>query len=130
MIFIVDDGVFCQFVLKKRIENISEHAEVKSLMNGMEALDSFKEILEQNGQLPNVVFLDINMPILDGWDVLDALVKLKPDINKYVDIYLCSTSLHAGDKIKAEKYNIIKGFLIKDIEDDILERIINGIEIK
>ncbi len=129
MIFIIDDDMFFQFILRKRIENLSGHEEVRSLMNGLEALNSFKEILEQNGQLPHIVFLDINMPLLDGWQLLDALLELKPDIDKYVRIYLCSTSLDASDKMRAEKYHIIKEFLIKDINDDVLDKIVKGIKI-
>jgi CheY-like chemotaxis protein len=123
-VLIIDDDKIFQFILKKRIENINDSIEILAVENGNEALDAFRDMLTHNLPLPQDVFIDLNMPVIDGWQFLDEIEKIIPDIADKVNIYVCSTSIAPDDKVRALSYKIVKDFLIKDIADEDLVRII------
>lgn len=123
-VFIIDDDPFFHFIMKKGIKKIDEHIDIRFYSNGSDALNVFRSIIAENAPMPRVVLLDINMPVLDGWQVLDELVKLDRQLLQHTDIYMCSTSLDPHDKIRAHEYNIVKGFLVKKVNQDVLEKIV------
>jgi len=123
-VLIIDDDKIFQFILKKRIENINDSIEILTAENGHEAIALFESMLAEQQPLPQDVFIDLNMPVIDGWQFLDEIEKLIPDIANKVNIYVCSTSIAPDDKVRALGYNIVKDFLIKDIADEDLVRII------
>ena len=123
-VLIIDDDKIFQFILKKRIENINDIIEIVTAENGNEALEAFQDMISHNLPLPQDVFIDLNMPVIDGWQFLDEIEKIVPDIATKVNIYVCSTSIAPDDKIRALNYKIVKEFLIKDIADEDLVRII------
>ncbi len=123
-IFIIDDDELYQLVLKRTIKKLKNEVEITSYWNGEEALDAFVNIFMGGGELPTVVFLDINMPVLDGWQFLEGLGKIKPDIQNKLSLYLISTSLDVADKQKAMHSNMIKQFLTKPLSKETLEAIL------
>lgn len=62
-----------------------------------------------------VLFLDINMPVLTGWDFLGHYEKFNEEIRKQISIYLLSTSINVRDRDKAKKHQCIKGFVCKPL---------------
>lgn len=69
-----------------------------------------------NAVLPEVIFLDINMPVWDGWDFLNELEKLH--FNKHVNIYITSSSKDPLDQSKAKSYDLVKNFISKPFNID------------
>tara|TARA_R110002051_G_scaffold75579_1_gene137395 strand:- start:459 stop:872 length:414 start_codon:yes stop_codon:yes gene_type:complete len=84
--------------------------------NGREALDNLSVILNSNEKLPEVIFLDLNMPILNGWQFLDEFCKI-PNIEENTRIYILSSSVYSGDIEKSKKYSIVKDFIQKPLTD-------------
>jgi len=62
-----------------------------------------------------VVLLDINMPVMNGWDVLERFEKLHDRIKSRMDIFILSSSKHPLDRIKADSHPLVKGFLDKPL---------------
>ncbi|KQR67363.1 two-component system response regulator [Pedobacter sp. Leaf176] len=83
--------------------------------NGRLALDFFLENLQQSENLPDVVLLDINMPVLDGWQFMDAYVKLKASISKNIIFYMVSSTIDEDDYKKSRMYPEIVDFIVKPI---------------
>jgi CheY-like chemotaxis protein len=112
---VIDDDEIYTFTVKRIIAN-SEIAE-KTLFfpNGQLALDFFTEYVHQADSLPDLILLDINMPVLDGWQFMDAFVKIHPLIQKKVTIYIVSSSIDEADLAKAKSYEQISDFIVKPI---------------
>ena len=113
-----DDNYYHQIILRKM--DITDHIEVAE--TGTEALD----YLKKENQIPDIIFLDINMPGMSGWDFLDEYKKLNAKEKKPVIIVMLTTSVSPADKEKADQMSEINSFqskpMTKEMLSDILER--------
>lgn len=114
-IWVVDDDPIYQIIVNKIIKKSELFLNVSSFKNGKDAIDALKNALENSEGFPNVILLDINMPIMDGWEFMDEIVLLKPQINQSLQIYIVSSSIALEDKIKAKNYSEIVAFLSKPL---------------
>lgn len=124
-VFIVDDDAVYQLILKKLIAKIDEQVVIESFKNGAPAVDAVKNIISSGGDLPEVMFLDINMPVMDGWQFLDALAEINDPLLEN-RIYMMSTSLDNRDKEQAGSRKLIKEYVFKPVTPDKLAQIITG----
>ena len=74
--------------------------------------------------MPDVILLDINVPIVDGWDFLDLYKTLPEDTQSQLTIYMISSSINPEDLRKAEDNEYISEYLVKPLEDNVLERLL------
>ncbi|TBW25779.1 response regulator [Gramella sp. KN1008] len=121
---IIDDDPIFVFGTKRIMElaNFCENFTV--FPNGEEAINHLKPIMEAGGpSIPDVILLDLNMPIMDGWQFLDEFTSIPT--KKKIIIYIVTSSINPEDMEKAKKYDSISNYLVKPIsvEDlkDILE---------
>lgn len=119
-IFVIDDDLVFHFIIKKLFLKFNVQFNTNYFLNGFEAIEELKN----NVVVPDLIFLDINMPIYDGWQFLDEFKKLKKSFNKEIEIYLISSSDDVTDIKKASKYqDEIKGFCNKPITFDEFQKI-------
>ena len=95
-IFVIDDDSITLFGLKKILLKLSPKTNVEDFKNGKLAIDTIKEKLEQEQNLPEVIFLDINMPILDGWGFLKELLELQ--VKNKMLINIITSSIDHADR--------------------------------
>ncbi|MGC4040098.1 MAG: response regulator [Flavobacterium sp.] len=107
---IIDDDPIYQFLINKIIRNSNIGHDVMFFKNGKEAIDYFK--LDWDNNLPEIILLDLQMPIMDGWDFLKEINNLHTD---NTDIYIVSSSISNEDKEKAKEFPKIKGHLSKPL---------------
>ena len=104
---LVDDNESDNFIHKRVIEKSGITNNIAIALNGREALD-FLTAKIQNGQQedtysqPELIFLDINMPIMDGWEFLEEYHKLEVSQKGKVVFIMLTTSLNPSDRVKAE----------------------------
>ena len=110
---IIDDDKVFTYILSKQMKIVAFCKATLVFPNGLEALKYLKAIIESPEILPSVILLDLNMPILDGWQFLDEFVLLKPA--KKIVVYIVSSSIDAVDHERAMKYEAISSFYIKPI---------------
>ena len=72
-ILVVDDSKLARLTLMKTVRNIEPATEFFEAENGAVALEVFKK------EMPRVVFLDLTMPVMNGYDALDEIMKIEPD---------------------------------------------------
>lgn len=110
IICIIDDDPIYQFLIHKIIGNSKANHDIIFFKNGKEALDYF--ILDLNKNLPKIILLDLEMPVMDGWDFLKEIDALPTEKTA---IYIVSSSISHEDKVKAEAFPKIKGYFSKPI---------------
>jgi CheY-like chemotaxis protein len=128
IICIVDDDEIYKFTMRKTIEMNKLARKVLIFSDGEEALEFITDNLGNNQDLPDVIFLDINMPIMDGFQFMQEYIKIKPTVGKKITIYMVSSSVDADDIEKANEISDIAGYLIKPIKASELNDIIAEIE--
>lgn len=113
---IIDDDATYVFALEKMISIFKIAESVLSFANGEEALDYLSMAKEHPAQIPDIIFLDINMPIMNGWQFLDSFSKISNQLSKQISIYMISSSIDMRDMDKAKSYATVADYLIKPIK--------------
>jgi CheY-like chemotaxis protein len=112
---IIDDEEICQFIIEKVIDDTKLTIKTSVFSNGKEAIDFFTLNVNNPEILPDVILLDLNMPIMDGWQFLDYFAVLKQQIKKTIKICILSSSRNEKDIIKAKKYSDVTEYISKPI---------------
>lgn len=118
---IVDDDSIFQFTTKIKIEKSNLADNVVFFNDGHDML-SYLESAEED-DLPQLILLDINMPITDGWDFIDAFGKLSDAVRDNIKIFMISSSINPIDLRKAMSSDYIEDYITKPIRDTDLEKI-------
>jgi CheY-like chemotaxis protein len=111
---LIDDDPIINLVHKRILQKVEETAQIEIFISGVKALEYFKA----NGTDGQVVFLDINMPEMNGFQFLDELLKNKSIKMEGLSIYILTSSLNNKDREKAKRYPILKGYLGKPLNVD------------
>ncbi len=121
-VLLIDDDETINYLHNRLLEKNSFTEKVTISINGMEGLDMFKQLDHQLGaDEMAIVFLDLNMPVMNGWEFLDNLSKLKDAIKINYKIYILSSTINPDDKKKAKENALVTGFLTKPLTKEHLE---------
>lgn len=123
-VMVIDDDEDYCFVSRKILQKAGIGKQVITASNGLEALKKLQEIAASGEKLPALIFLDLKMPIMNGFEFLEELSKATElDLSK-TRIYTTTSSVLPEDKEKANKYPIA-GFISKPLSKEILEGILS-----
>ncbi|WP_458626346.1 response regulator [Winogradskyella sp. PC D3.3] len=122
-ICVIDDDDIYQFTIVKMLKAIDLDKEISLFSDGEEALEFLIDNLYNNEELPDIIFLDINMPIMDGFQFMEEYVKIKPKLNKKIIIYMVSSSVDPVDIERAKNISDISDYIIKPIRAGQLQEI-------
>jgi len=115
-ILLVDDDEINNFISIKLIRKALENAEIKACLNGRFAIEELSEIQKDDpAKLPDFILLDINMPIMNGWEFLDEYKRLNIDPLGKSKIYIISSSVFSNDISKARSYPLVRNFVSKPL---------------
>jgi CheY-like chemotaxis protein len=127
-ILLVDDNDSDNFIHKRIIEKsgIANHIEIA--MNGKEALDFLVSqgktgLPEGQNKQPDLIFLDINMPVMDGWEFLEEYHQLDDSQKGRVIFIMLTTSLNPADKTRAESMIDSGCFQFKPLTTEMINEI-------
>tara|TARA_B100000378_G_C17831416_1_gene338177 strand:- start:134 stop:532 length:399 start_codon:yes stop_codon:yes gene_type:complete len=113
---IIDDDEIYIFAVKRLIQKNDFCNNVIVYNNGKDALKEIKNLISNNENLPDVILLDINMPIMDGWQFLDEFTSIKTE--KEITIYMVSSSINPTDVERAKSYKRVSNYIVKPISDE------------
>lgn len=111
--YIIDDDKMSVKLMTILMNKNNFCEEVLPFNNAQLAIAALKENCIDNENLPDAILLDLNMPVMDGWQFLDEYLKLP--IKKEISIFIISSSIDPFDIEMAKKYSPVKDYIIKPI---------------
>ncbi len=114
-IWVIDDDVIYKTIMKKIILQSEIFNSTITFSNGKEAIDTLKAAIKNKEVLPDIILLDIEMPVMDGWSFMDEMKNIKPTLPTEIMIYISSSSIAIEDKLKAKNNPDILGYMSKPI---------------
>ncbi|BDC99160.1 response regulator [Persicobacter psychrovividus] len=123
-VFLVDDNPADNFYHSIVIKKTGFDGDIVTLLNGEDLINELKDILLTKRELPDLIFMDINMPRMSAWDVLDELRLMQEEYPIDVCIFLLTTSRSYSDVRKSKDYPMVKKLINKPIgEQDFVSAI-------
>jgi two-component system, chemotaxis family, chemotaxis protein CheY len=126
-IALVDDDSIFQFTATRLIESAKLARKILHFENGGDALQYLKENSLNAENLPDFLFLDINMPFVDGWMFLEDFVKIKSGLAKEIKIYMVSSSIDPRDMNRAKGFVEVKDFVVKPVTMEMFAELLKQI---
>ncbi|MDQ3393323.1 MAG: response regulator [Bacteroidota bacterium] len=122
-ILLVDDDELFNYIHKEILKNLKVAGKIEVAINGREALKFFKE--DNAEQYPDLVLLDIDMPIMNGFEFLQEMSDNFKNILETTKVIMLTSSLNERDMKKANEYNV-SGYLNKPLTIEKFKEIINN----
>ena len=124
---IIDDDSIYINLIKKIIETKKLCENLLVFNDGKEGIDYFEALLQNLDEksVPEVILLDINMPVMDGWQFIERFTKIKNKFNSHITLYLVSSSIDVRDIEKAKSLSTVENYLVKPVKIDELEAVFN-----
>lgn len=125
-VLIIDDDPIHNMVSSKLIEKAGFSLKTDKVLSGKLALEYLKRNAEENS-LPELIFLDINMPLMDGWEFLEHFNNMKSSFNIDIHILMLTSSISPEDMEKSKKHPLVFEFVTKPLSIDKLNDIKNSL---
>lgn len=114
-ILLIDDDPIANLINTKVIE-MSSHFKVVEAINADYALEQLKQwAISTDDQFPEIIFLDVNMPVMNGWDFLKEFQKLPASIVEKCKVFILSSSIDPQDIQKSKLYACVQEFISKPL---------------
>ena len=107
-VMLVDDNLINNFVMKQVISNVDEQLQVWDYTDPQQALQLLNQVN------PTIIFLDLNMPLLDGWQFLESMVAQ----NSHHKVYILTSSTSELDRKRSTAYSNVVSLLNKPLDQE------------
>ena len=116
-VYIIDDDIVSNRVTEVRIKALCKNGDIEAFTDPISGIHAMKHRISGSEPTRMILFLDLKMPLISGWEVLDIL---GPLLDKYrkneVYIYLTSSSADNDDKVRASKNKYVSGYLERPLD--------------
>lgn len=114
-VFLVDDDPIFSLLMNRVITHSGLNTDVTSFDNGQGVMQFIEENMDNAAALPDFIFLDLSMPVMDGWSVLEEIQAILPFMKKIPSIYILSSSISPFEVERAHKISCVKDYLVKPL---------------
>ncbi|MFI5162615.1 MAG: two-component system response regulator [Sphingobacteriales bacterium] len=120
---IIDDDPIDHFLIKHVLRGNDYFDTTTYTVYGSLILDYIEENKSNPEKLPDVILVDLNMPLFSGWDFLERMQTLSPYIKKNIKVHVLTSSIRPQDKEMAEQYPFVRSLISKPLEPHMVESI-------
>ena len=124
-ILVIDDDDATNYLNRMVIESTGCYEKLVFKTNGQQALEFLTTAIDGKYPSPDLIFLDLNMPKIDGWEFLEAYKKLSSEQQGEVIIVMLTTTLNPRDEARAKKIGEISAFRNKPLTNELLQELIS-----
>jgi CheY-like chemotaxis protein len=120
-ILIIDDDKVNNFICENILNELSSGIDVSSYTNPQLGINS----ILKNKETIHLIFLDLNMPVYDGWCILDLLANM----GMKIPVVILTSSISLDDLQKSDKYSNVKGYLVKPATFENIQHNLNNLRV-
>lgn len=120
---VVDDDPIFAFGIQRMMTILEFSKNTMTFENGEDAIKFLTPLMKDSRALPDMILLDVNMPIMNGWEFLDEFTKIRTVHSRKVIIYVVSSSVDPRDVEKASKYEVVTDYVVKPITIESLKNL-------
>lgn len=121
-VLLIDDDSLSNFIAKLAIQHAGIAENIEVVNGAQQGLDLIFEAIEDPGKdLPDLILLDLNMPMMSGWDFLDEYKKLESQLDQKIKIVILSSSVFSKDVERAMKCKQVKEYMSKPLKIDTIK---------
>jgi CheY-like chemotaxis protein len=129
LICVIDDDDIYRFTTSRIIDSTKLAQKVLAFTDGEYAINYFGDNITDMDKIPDIVFLDLTMPVMDGWQFLAEYIKLKPKAGKAITLYIMSSSVDPIDLIRAKKISAVTDYIVKPFTKQTFVGILNSLQV-
>jgi len=118
LIWIIDDDDLFIMITRNNIRKAATLVETEVFHDGLESMDCLKERIASEGILPDIILLDLNMPIADGWNFLSHYIQLEEKVRKKINLFVCTSSIDPKDIQRAKEFGDVIDFKEKPLSKE------------
>ncbi|HEY0056687.1 MAG TPA: response regulator [Pedobacter sp.] len=119
---IIDDDQIHHFMIGKSLQIQGLSKNLISFHDANVALNFFKENIDNCTLLPDVIFVDLNMPVINGWQFLEQFQSIKTQIKKDIRVFVVSSSIDESEMNRAISINFVNGYLEKPVRPEAIRQ--------
>lgn len=123
-VYLIDDDPVFLYLAQRIIQTIDPTLTIATFADGELAMNRLKEIHNDQDLLPDIIFLDLNMPVMDGWEFLQNYTRFYQGAPGDIALYILSSTISPEDIERAKQYPVVLDFLIKPVDKQRLAKIL------
>lgn len=123
-VLLVEDHPPMNFLNKMMLQDSKMVGSIDVTLNGEEAISHLESLVKNNKAFPSLIFLDINMPRMNGWEFLDEYGHFDEALRKNTIVVILTSSTNPEDQAKGEQNPLVNLYRLKPITEELIEEII------
>jgi CheY-like chemotaxis protein len=112
-VWLIDDDEVFVFLTKKLITASEQEVSLETYINGQDAIDRLHEVAADEDALPDLILLDLNMPVMDGWEFLNAYQEVEFSNPDKIRLYIVTSSISPYEVERAKQIPVVQEFIVK-----------------
>ncbi len=125
-ICVIDDDKIFQYLTQRVITDTHLIEDIEVFSNGLDALNYLQNNSLDKKKLPDIILLDLFMPVMDGWGFLKSYTAIESKLAKKIPIYIVSSSIDPIDIQKSKSMGYVTDFIVKPMTKEVFLKILKN----